>query len=140
MPDPETGPQHFSEALKQAMQASSQPNGKAWTDNALATAIGAQTSVAVSVHYIAALRKGAKSNPRVELVTAIATVLGVPVSVFAEPPDPLDALLHDMLNPHTATQHARLRRTLALLNGLTEENQLKVNQYAQDLSGAQQNP
>jgi len=117
------------------MSTSKQPDGTKWTDSALARAITSETDDTVSIHYIAALRKGDKRNPRASLISAMATVLGVPGDVFIEG-DP-NKPIRDLLDPAYAIEHVSLRHLVAVATDLNADNQATVLRIARELLRAQ---
>lgn len=126
---------YFSQQLAAVMAASVQADGSKWTDSALSTAVTTETTETVSHHYIAALRKGTKRNPRVSLVSALAHVLEVPVTVFLETEEP--PVFAELGDPVASVQWVLLRELLVTASELSRDNQIALLRIARDLQATQ---
>ena len=113
------------------MAASKQPDGSKWTDAALAAAVTSTTEEVASTSYISAMRNGTKRNPRGSLISAVATVLGLPYDAFLEG-DP-NRSLRDLMDPAYATEHVALRHLVDVATDLNAENQAAVLRIAREL-------
>ena len=125
MPTPHQESRHYSQQLQAAMSGTVQPDGRKWTDPALAEAVEA-LGVTVSRHYIHALRIGQRRNPRISLVDAIAHVLGLPVTFFTEYPDGVTG----RLSADNALENVELRKLADILPALTADQRRQVLEFA----------
>lgn len=138
MPTPTRVSSYLSEQLALAMAKTRQPDGTAWTDSAVADAVEASGYDKTSRHYIAALRKGARNNPRQGLVEALGRVFDLPSQWFVEEDDRVERVMRDLLDPSRSVALHDLRRLVAAAAQLDPDNLARVTQLAATLLESQQ--
>lgn len=84
----------FSARLTRLFTEMRRPDGRRWTLELVAAAC-TERGETTSAQYIAQLRAGERTSPRLPLVEALADVFGVPVAYFCN--DPAGRLTADLL-------------------------------------------
>lgn len=110
----------FASRLNQLFDSLRDSEGKPWTNVAVAKAMR-EVGFPGAPGYLSQLRNGQRDNPTLSYVKALATVLGVSVSYFAD--DPADAQrLRDDRAVAAATRDERIEGIAMRARGLDAES------------------
>jgi len=92
--DPAT--QTFAARLNHLFETVEGPDGKPWSLSAVARTLTDRYNLPTTQSYVSQLRSGARANPTINYVTALAAIFGVPTSYLVD--NGLDRFTRDELD------------------------------------------